>query len=253
VSIGLSFNKFLAKTASDLDKPRGFSIIGKGEALDFLGPRSVATLPGVGPAGAKALAKHGYHAIGDLRAAGAMTLQAKLGEWGARLYDYSIAHDPRRVDADGERKTISAETTFFEDMAQRDWLEDVLWDLCEKVAARARANHVGGRTITLKLRRADFKIITRRRQLGEATLLAARLFEIGRTLLSVEADGRTQFRLIGIGLSDFEDAANADQGDMLDTETPKRAATEDAIAKARAKFGNDAVLSGRSLKRRDGE
>jgi DNA polymerase-4 len=251
VSIGLSFNKFLAKTASDLDKPRGFCVIGRAEALAFLAPRSVATLPGVGPAGAKALERRGWRTIGDLRAAGKQALERALGDWGGHLFALSNADDSRPVDPEGERKSISAETTFFEDLKQVEALEDVLWALCEKVAARARANAAAGRIITLKLRRADFKSITRQRQLNEPTLLAARLFEIGRVLLSAEADGRQAFRLIGIGLSDFHDAAIADKGDMLDQDTPKRAAAEDAIAQARAKFGKDAVLSGRSLKKRD--
>jgi DNA polymerase-4 len=248
VSIGLSFNKFLAKTASDLDKPRGFSVIGKAEALDFLSNRSVATLPGVGPAGAKALGKYDLKTIGDIRAAGEAKMRATLGDWGGHLFQLSIAQDNRRVDPDGERKSISAETTFFSDVAEREALEDILWPLCEKVAARARASGLAGRTITLKLREKNFKTLTRRRQLGEPTLLAARLFEVAQALMSADVDGKKQFRLIGIGLSDFSDADHADQGDMLDTETPKRAAAEAAIAKARAKFGRDAVLTGRGLR-----
>ena len=248
VSIGLSFNKFLAKTASDLDKPRGFSVIGKAEALDFLGPRSVSTLPGVGPAGAKALAKYNLKLIGDIRALGEAKMRAAFGDWGAHLYQLSIAEDHRRVDPDGERKSISAETTFFSDIADKEALEDILWPLCEKVAARARASDIAGRTITLKLREKSFKTLTRRRQLADPTLLAARLFEIAQALMAGDVDGRKEFRLIGIGLSDFSPAAEADRGDMLDNATPKRAAAEAAIAKARAKYGRDAVLTGRGLR-----
>jgi DNA polymerase-4 len=103
-------------------------------------------------------------------------------------------------------------------------------------------------TLTLKLKDTKFKIITRRRQLPEPTLLAARIFAAARELLHADADGKTKYRLIGVGLSDFSDAAAADKGDMLDTETPKRAAAEAAVAKAREKFGRDAVLTGRGLK-----
>ncbi len=251
VSIGLSFNKFLAKTASDLDKPRGFSVIGRAEALAFLAPRSVSTLPGVGPAGAAALERNGLKRIGDLRAAGEQRLRALHGDWGGHLFALSICNDTRRVDPDGERKSISAETTFFEDIAEIEALEDILWPLCEKVATRARACDAAGRTLTLKLRDARFKIITRRRQLIEPTLLAARMFEVARQLLAGDADGRTKFRLIGVGLADFSPAAEADKGDLLDTETPKRAAAEAAMASARAKFGKDAVVTGRALKARE--
>ena len=248
VSIGLSFNKFLAKTASDLDKPRGFSVIGRAEALTFLAPRSVATLWGVGPAGAKALERENLRTIGDIRAAGEARMRAKYGDWGAHLFALSMAQDNRPVDPDGERKSVSAETTFFEDIAEIEALEDILWPLCERVAARCRASEIAGRTLTLKLKNASFKIITRRRQLNEPTLLAARIFEVARQLLAADADGRTKFRLIGVGLADFSDAADADKGDMLDRDTPKRAAAEAAIAKARGKYGRDAVQTGRALK-----
>jgi DNA polymerase-4 len=248
VSIGLSFNKFLAKTASDLDKPRGFSVIGRGEALTFLETRSVGTLPGVGPAGAAALERNGLKRIGDIRAVGPQRMRALYGDWGAHLFALSMADDPRRVDPHGERKSISAETTFFEDIAEIEALEDILWPLCEKVAARCRASDAAGLTLTLKLKDTRFKIVTRRRQLPEPTLLAARIFQHARELLVADADGRTKFRLIGVGLSDFSDAALADKGDMLDTETPRRAAVEDAVAKARGKFGRGAVQTGRALK-----
>jgi DNA polymerase IV len=248
VSIGLSFNKFLAKTASDLDKPRGFSVIGRAEALTFLESRSVATLPGVGPAGATALERNGLKKIGDIRTVGPQRMRALYGDWGAHLFALSMADDPRKVDPDGERKSISAETTFLEDVSAVEELEDILWPLCEKVAARCRASETAGLTLTLKLKDAKFRIVTRRRQLPEPTLLASRIFAHARELLGAEADGKVKYRLIGIGLSDFSDAATADKGDMLDTETPKRAAVEGAVAKARGKFGRGAVQTGRALK-----
>ena len=248
VSIGLSFNKFLAKTASDLDKPNGFSIIGRTEALDFLAPRSVATLPGVGPAGAKALAALGISTIGDLRAAPVKPLVARLGEWGYRLSEFAHARDPRRVDPSGERRSISAETTFHQDERTLAALEDRLWPLCEKVAMRARASDLAGWTVTLKLKDSAFRSITRARRLSEPTLLAARLFETGRALLAQAVDARTAYRLIGIGLSDLAPAREADRGDLADERTPKRAAAEAAMAKARARFGRDAVKTGRGLK-----
>ena len=250
VSIGLSFNKFLAKTASDLDKPRGFSIIGKGEALAFLGPRGVGTLPGVGPAGVASLERASLRRIGDIRAAGQKAMIQKFGDWGNHLWRLSNADDPRRVDPEGERKSVSAETTFNENITDRAALEDILWALCEKVSTRARASEMAGRTITLKLKRADFRIVTRRRTLTEPTLLARRLFEIGRDLLAHEP-GAVAYRLIGIGLSDLCAMEGADQGDLMDTRTPKHAAAEAAMAKARARFGKNAVVTGRGLKPED--
>ncbi|MGE0829093.1 MAG: DNA polymerase IV [Hyphomonadaceae bacterium] len=248
VSVGLSFNKFLAKTASDLDKPRGFSIIGRAEALDFLTPRAVSTLPGIGPAGAATLEARGLKRVGDIREMGEIEMMRAFGDWGRRLYRLSMADDRRKVDPEGERKSISAETTFFDDIASLDALEDELWPLCEKVAVRARASALAGRTLTLKLRDARFRTITRRTQFTVPTLLAHRLFDVARQLLAPEAKGQTRFRLIGVGLSDFADAAEADKGDLLDARTPKLAAAEAAMAKARDKFGRDAIITGRSLK-----
>src|SRR5690606_15529195 len=230
------------------DKPRGFCVIGRGEALAFLESRGVSTLPGVGPAGATALERNGLKKIGDIRLVGPQRMRALYGDWGAHLFALSMADDPRVVDPHGERKRISSEATFFEDISDIEALEDILWPLCEKVAARCRASETAGRTLTLKLKDSRFKIITRRRQLPEPTLLAHRIFETARELLAGDADGRTKYRLIGVGLSDFSDAAAADKGDMLDTEPPKRAAAEAAVAKARQKFGKGAVQTGRALK-----
>lgn len=248
VSIGLSFNKFLAKFASDMDKPRGFTVIGRADALDIIGAAPVGRLPGVGPAAAKALQAAGWRTVADVRRAGEAALAHAVGDFGRRLHDLAHAHDDRSVDPDSERKTLSAETTFSDDIRDLDALADALWPLCETVSARARAADIAGRTVTLKLKTASFKSLTRRRTLNAPTRLARRLFEAGRALLEAEADGRCAFRLIGIGLSDLCDASAADWGDLMDTRTPKHAAAEDAIAKARAKFGGDAIVSGRSLR-----
>lgn len=247
VSIGLSYNKFLAKLASDLDKPNGFAIIGRADALERLGPLPVTALPGVGPAGAKALARRGWETIGALRAAGLDAVCRALGDWGATLHEMACGVDSRPVDPDGERKTISAETTFETDIADPNALQDRLWPLCEKVAGRAREAGLAGRTVTLKLKDSGFRLRSRRRTLAEPTILARKLFDEGRALLAAEADGRTAFRLIGIGLSDFAAADEADKGDLLDTATPKRAAAEAAMARVRGRYGKDAVVSGRGF------
>ncbi|HVY02143.1 MAG TPA: DNA polymerase IV [Caulobacterales bacterium] len=251
VSIGLAFNKLLAKMASDLEKPRGFSAVGRADALDFLADKPVGALFGVGPAAVRALNAAGLKTIGDIRAAGPEAMRRKFADWGEALYALSIARDNRRVDPDGERKSISSETTFFDDISEPGELEDILWDLCERVAERARAAESAGRTITLKLKDKAFKSITRRRTLEAPTRLAHTLFEHGRALLRAEANGRTKFRLIGIGLSDLRPAEEADRGDLMDSETPKRAAAEDAIAKAREKFGRGAVRTGRAVRAGD--
>jgi DNA polymerase-4 len=246
VSIGLSANKFLAKIASDLDKPRGFSVIGGVEAQSFLAPRPVSILPGVGPAMAKALEKAGYRTVGSLARAEARDLVAKWGAHGLRLSELAHGRDARLVDPDQERKGISAETTFEEDLTAVAELEDRLAPLCDKVARQAREAGVAGRTVTLKLRGTDFRIITRRKTLAVSTQTARTLFAVGRELLAREAGARA-WRLIGIGLAELA-PAEASADDFFAGEERRARASERTLDALRRKFGADAVTSGRNLR-----
>ncbi len=247
VSIGLAANKFLAKIASDLDKPRGLSIIGAAGAAAFLAPRPVGILPGVGPAFVASLEAANYRTVGDLARADPKELVKRFGAGGLRLHQLAHARDARAVNPSEGRKSISAETTFNEDIRDLEGLEDQLWPLCEKVARRTRADGEAGKVVTLKLRRADFQILTRRRTLAVPTQTARTLFAIGRELLQTEARG-TMYRLIGIGLSDLVDAADAASDLFSDGET-RALDGERALDRLRARFGVGAVVSGRSLKR----
>jgi len=246
VSVGLSYNKFLTKTASELDKPDGFAVIGQAEAADFLRPRPVQSVFGVGPAFAAALNRDGLKTLGDVIARGETALVRRHGPSGARLWRLAQGIDNRRVARDGERKSVSAETTFFDDVAGHDELEKRLWPLCVKVADRMKAQGIAGRVVTLKLKTSNFRSLTRRRTLNQPGQLADTLFRTGRELLHGEAPG-PRYRLIGIGFSDLEPALG-DTRDLLDPDGPKRAAAERAMDKARARFGPSAVIKGRSLK-----
>jgi DNA polymerase-4 len=245
VSIGLASNKFLAKIASDLDKPRGFSVIGAADAQGFLAPKPVSILPGVGPAFVRSLEAAGFRIVGDLARADPKDLATRWGAYGLRLSQLAHGQDARPVDPDQVRKAISAETTFFDDLTGIEDLEDRLWPLCERVARTARKTGVAGRVATLKLRTADFRIITRRRTLAVPTQAARTLFAIARELLAAEAGGRA-YRLIGAGLSDFVDAAEG--LDLFADEERRARSSENAIDALRARFGAGAVVSGRSLK-----
>jgi DNA polymerase-4 len=247
VSVGLGPNKFLAKIASDLDKPRGFAVIGQEEAAAFLSPRPVRFIHGVGPALAASLEKEGYSTIGALAAAPRERLERRLGPWGARLWALARGHDDRPVEPESARKSVSAETTFDSDIADRQALEDRLWALCVRVAERARAAGVAGRVAALKLKTADFRILTRRETLPEPTATARTLFTVAQRLLAAEPAGRA-YRLIGAGLSDLCDPALADRGDMLDRTPARRAALEAAEQAARARFGAGAITTGRDLR-----
>ncbi len=249
VSVGLSYAKFLAKVASDLDKPRGFSIIGRAEAVAFLAPKPVGMIPGIGQAGAAKLAQSGFRIIGDLAAAEIGTLYRLAGKDGPRLRNLALGIDPRKVTVEHEAKTVSSETTLDVDLARFEELEPILWRLCEKTSRRLKAQQLAGRTVTLKLKSHDFHIITRATRLPEPTQLAARLFTAGRDLLRRECTG-LRYRLIGIGTSDFSAPAEADRGDLADTQTPKLKAMESALDAVRARFGDAAIEKGLSL--RDG-
>ena len=248
VSVGLAPNKFLAKIASDLDKPRGFAVIGAEEAKAFLAPRPVSILPGVGPALAKSLEAVGFSKVGDLAAAAPKTLRERFGAHGLRLSELAHGQDARAVDPTSERKGISAETTFNEDLRALAALEDRLWPCCEKVAARARADGFAGRTVVLKLRRADFARLTRSRTLPEPTQTARTLFAVAREMLAAEAVGGA-YRLIGVGLADLAEAELVPT-DLFGGGGEARArTTETAVDTLRGRFGATAVVSGRALRR----
>jgi len=240
VSIGLSCNKFLAKVASDLDKPRGFAVLGGGEAAAFLAPKPVTLIFGVGKMAQQRLARDGLRTIGDLQRAGEIELRRRYGAEGARLARLARGLDDRPVKAEREAKSISAETTFDHDIADFRPLELRLWRLTEKVSARLKANALAGSTVTLKLKTADFRIRTRAQSLSHPTQLAGRIFAAGRDLLARETDG-TMFRLIGIGLSALCDADGADFADLIDR---RSAEAEQAIDRLRERFGDEAVIKG---------
>jgi DNA polymerase-4 len=246
VSIGLAPNRFLAKVASEMDKPRGFTVLGT-EAAATLAGRPVTILPGVGPVFAKTLRSDGYATVGDLAVADLRDLAKRYGEWGLRLHELAHGRDARAVNPERDRKGMSAETTFNTDLTDREALEAELWPLCEKLASKARRDGVAGRSVVLKLRRADFKIVTRRVTPAEPVQTARGLFAEGRRLLGSEL-GRP-YRLIGIGLAEIEDAADAPPG-LFQTEAARTLKTETTVDALRAKFGPGAVVAGRALKGR---
>jgi DNA polymerase-4 len=247
VSIGLSSNKFLAKIASDLDKPRGFAVLGPTEAMRFLAPKPVTLIFGVGKAAQARLARDGLRTIADLQRADADDLARRLGEEGLRLWRLARGIDERRVNPDRETKSVSSETTFERDIGAFRPLERRLWNLTEEVSGRLKAKDLAGSTVTLKLKTADFKLRTRARSLGAPTQLANRIFAAGRDLLTAETDG-TAFRLIGIGVSSLVEAAHADTGDLLEH---RNAEAEHAMDRLRRRFGDDAVVRGLALDAED--
>lgn len=243
VSIGLSANKFLAKIASDLDKPRGFAVLGREEAVAFLAPKPVGFIWGVGKASAARLQRDGFNTVADLQRADENDLMKRYGVEGRRLWRLARGVDDRTVNPDRETKSVSSETTFSEDIADYKPLEKTLWSLAEKVSARLKSSALSGSTVQLKLKTADFRLRTRARSLAEPTQLAARIFAAGKDLLAREIDG-TKFRLIGIGVSNIDGAERADSADFVDLKAKRSKEAEQAIDKVREKFGKAAVVKG---------
>ncbi len=247
-SVGLSHNKFLAKIASDLDKPHGFSVIGRAETEDFLAGKPVRMIWGVGQATQEALDRAGIRSFDDLRRWDARDLQARFGAMGTRLWHLARGQDPRRVSAHAPVKSISNETTFFEDTADPDLLDGHLWRLAEKVADRAKAKDKAGQVVTLKLKQANFQTLTRRQSLRDATQMADTIYRCARGLFDAVGD-KGPYRLIGCGLSHLVPATEADRSaDLLDPQAARRAGAERATDAIRARFGDGAILKGRALR-----
>ena len=247
-SIGLSHNKFLAKIASDLDKPRGFSIIGKAETAAFLNDKPVSLIWGVGQVARSALGSAGIRTFADLLRWEQDDLTARFGSMGERLWHLARGQDHRRVSANAPIKSISNETTFFEDTANTEILDGHLWRLAEKVSDRAKARQLAGRVVTLKLKRGDFTSISRRLALRDPTQLADTIYRTARGLLD-HVEGEAAYRLIGVGISDLVPEGGADRlGDLLDPQAKARTAAERATDTIREKFGAGAIIKGRSLR-----
>jgi DNA polymerase-4 len=246
VSIGLSYCKFLAKIASDLDKPRGFTAVGRGDAVSFLSERPIGIVSGIGKVMQERLARAGLVRFGDLQNYAEADLLRLYGPEGQRLYRLAQGLDNRKVTPERETKSISSETTFETDLSTAADLAPLLHHLSEKIALRLRRANLATRGLSLKLKTADFKIRTRARSGFAPTQLSNRIFAVARELLLKELDG-TRFRLIGIAAHDLCPAEEADRGDLVDTNLAREKATEAAIDALRDRFGSTAIVKGISL------
>ena len=246
VSIGLSYNKFLAKIASDLDKPRGFAVIGRTEARPFLAGKPVGLLWGVGEALQKRLARDGIASIGELAHLDEVTLVARYGKIGRRLHQCARGEDDRPVDPDREARSMSSETTLDRDLSDTEELRPILWQLAETVARRMKKAGIAGGGVTLKLKTADFRLLTRTRRLNTPTQSAEEMFRTVEPLLAREADGRA-FRLIGIGAHDLVEAGKVVQSDLFSGIAPSDDRIDKALDAVRDKFGEEAIVRGRGF------
>jgi DNA polymerase-4 len=248
VSIGLSCNKVLAKLASEIDKPRGFGVIGAAEARGYLSGRPVRIIPGVGAKMAARLAADGITRIADLQALGADRLGLRYGAFGRRLAALAAGADDRVVVPDRDAKGISAETTFDRDLSTKAELEPELWRLCERVSERLKKAGLAGRTVVLKLKTDEFRILTRRHGIGHPTQYADILYQSAAALLAPEV-GRRRYRLIGVGMADLIET-DAIAPDLFAAGEPPGGRVEQVMDEVRARFGRDSIGKGRGLRRR---
>ncbi|MGJ8597861.1 DNA polymerase IV [Sulfitobacter sp.] len=247
-SIGLSHNKFLAKVASDLDKPHGFSVIGEAETMEFLRDKPVRMIWGVGAAAQASLDKAGIRTFSDLLRWEQTDLIARFGGMGERLYHLARGQDRRRVSAHSPMKSITNETTFNDDTSDIHILDGHIWRMAEKVSDRAKAKNLAGRVVTLKLKRADHTLLSRRVALTDPTQLADRIYRTARGLFD-QVGEKGPYRLLGCGISDLSDASGADKlGDLLDPDAARRSDAERATDAIRDRFGGKAIVKGRTLR-----
>ena len=246
VSIGLSYNKFLAKICSDLDKPKGFSLLGRGDSKKFLSSQPVEILWGVGKILKRKLNDDGIKTISQIEELGIKEVINRYGSIGSHIYSLSQGKDLRRVVPQRQIKSISHETTFENDISDKEVLEKKLWSLCEKVSKRSKEKGLGGQTITLKLKTKEFKLISRSCTIDEPTQIGELIFQNSKTLLDRE-DDKIKYRLIGVGISNLKDSELCDLYDLINISKTKNAKIEYAIDDIRNKFGKDLIKKGRSI------
>ncbi|GBQ94231.1 DNA polymerase IV [Acetobacter nitrogenifigens DSM 23921 = NBRC 105050] len=248
ISVGLAENPMMAKLAAEIDKPRGYGVIGA-EAPQWLAPRSVRTLPGVGTAQERALGRAGFTTLGAIAALSNHDAARRLGPQGPSLAARARGEDARRVTPSRPAKSVSVETTFATDISDVAELERRLWLLCERLGSRLRKGELAATGVSLKLRTSRFETRTRAAQLFTPTILPERLFTLARDLLTKEIDG-SAYRLLGIGTNGLAPLGAADPPDLADPNSGRRAAVQNAIDSIRTRFGDTMLNRGRALDRK---
>jgi DNA polymerase-4 len=229
-SVGVAPNKFLAKIASDLNKPDGFLVVEPGCIQEFLDPLPVGRLWGVGRVADSVLERLGIRTIGQLRGRPVELLRQHFGKAGGHLWELAHGIDDRRVVPDREAKSISHETTFATDIEDLEILRAWLLELTEQVARRLRRHQLRGRTVQLKVRFADFTTITRAQTLPEATNVTVELWQAADELLTQRLPKRRlEVRLLGMGVSGL-DGSGQQQRTLFDDKGHRKQTQLDAAA-----------------------
>lgn len=251
-SVGVAQSYLVAKVASDLSKPRGLLWVPAGTEAAFLAPLPVRRIPGIGPVTEKALAELGVATVGELAAIERARLEELFDRWGEALYRKARGEDADLWFIDEEQKSLSHERTFDRDTADATELEATLAHLAQLIGQRLRAEGLRGRSVTLKLRYANFATLTRARTLPEPTDLDRVLFETARSLLDQNWKRGRLVRLLGIAASHL--AAPGRPGEQLSLLDSDLLARQEKLARAadrvRSRFGETAVQTATALRRK---
>ena len=237
-SVGVAPNKFLAKLASDIDKPDGFTVIEPDAVRDFLSPLPVGRIWGVGKVTGQRFERLGIQTIGQLRTLSLQQLQDEFGQNGVHFWELARGIDNRSVVPDREAKSISHETTFADDICDMDALRAWLMELTEQVSRRLRSHEMKGRTVHLKVRYSNFDTYTRSRSVLPATNTTSRLWSTVLNLLTSELPDRPlAVRLLGMGVSNLQTQRPV-QKDLFPEEQDRKDSKIDEVAdKIRDRFG----------------
>lgn len=249
-SIGIASCKVVAKIASDMSKPDGLLEVPEGQEKQFLAPLPISKLPGVGPKTEQALKAMGITTIGQLAAVPPESARRLLGDSGMALYRHANGIDNRRVEARGEVKSISRETTFAEDTLDRRVLHAILRYLCERVGADLRQQNKQAKSVSLKLRYADFDTINRSHSSKEAFDSDDIIFATAAHLLDKALAGKQKLvRLVGVEVANL--VSDAKQLYLFDYQAQRQERLDKAIDRIRKKYGFSSIQTGRTLALKD--
>jgi DNA polymerase-4 len=244
-SVGVAPNKFVAKLASDFDKPDGFIVIGPEHVQDFLGPLPISRLWGVGKSTDRVLTELGISTIAQLWALPQKTLEQRLGEWGHHFWRLAHGVDNRPVVSDREAKSISHETTFERDISDVDILKSVLLELTEQVAHRLRGHQRRARTVEIKVRFADFTTITRSKRLVQSTDVTKHFWQTAeKLLLKALNNSSLAVRLLGIGVSTLDHTTDKQLELFKDVADQKQSKLDSVADRIQDRFGAGTIHRG---------
>ncbi len=241
-SAGVATSKFLAKVASDLEKPDGLTVVEAGSEAAFLDPLPIERMWGVGPKASYELRRAGFRTIGDLARARRSDIEQRLGAWGRVVQELARGRDERAVVPRRDPVSVGAEETFEVDLRSREELERAVLAQATRVARRLTTQQLRARTVVLKLTDSDFTRITRHVTLPEAVCDTTSIYEAARALLDRVPLEVRAYRLVGVAAKELVRAGGGQASLFPDPTQGKRTKLEETLAEVRAKFGEDALV-----------